>query len=250
MPALQAHFLLAQLAMQRTTETVQQAINRSIPMFQLGAQGPDLLFYCNPLVKNKVNHKGHRLHRLSGASFFTRQLQTRDTWSAAQTAYLLGVCCHYALDRNCHPTVIAMAPDAVSHQRLESQLDRLIINRYGLVGKRYQVIPVTGLDGQALGAVYGECPLALLSSAIAFRRLNQLFLAKPLIQGAEQLLGAPDKFSSLCLPTGSGHADLLLESFETAIDEAAFLMDQLLDPTTNGRLLRMSMPENFLGVIV
>ena len=129
MPTTYAHYRFGCDACQQLPAEAQTVIQRHRSLFDFGVHGPDLLFYYKPLSKNHVNQTGYRSHERTGRDFFTQAAQTVAAASDqdAARAYLYGVLCHFALDRECHPYVEQKEQTGVSHSAIEASFDRFLM---------------------------------------------------------------------------------------------------------------------------
>ncbi|HBG67494.1 MAG TPA: hypothetical protein DDW60_02560 [Kandleria vitulina] len=97
-------------------------------LFNLGLQGPDLLFYYHPLKKNRVQDIGIKMHQLPARSFFEESFQFDDD---ATLVYLIGFALHYLLDSGAHPVINKVTHDDFEHYELERDLDmRFLSDRH------------------------------------------------------------------------------------------------------------------------
>ncbi len=108
-------------------------MENNIDAFELGAQGPDPLFYhgvLNIFEKDKrPNLLGEEIHKKKVRRFFRALLTHVQKQQGASFAWLLGFVCHYATDSTIHPYVYFTTnnEDGMSnttrHLVLESQFD-------------------------------------------------------------------------------------------------------------------------------
>ncbi len=103
-------------------------------LFDFGVHGPDLLFYYKPMGTNPVNQTGYQSHKRTGRDFFTQAIETVKASPEPDKAkaYLYGVICHFALDRECHPYVGQKEKENVSHSLIEASFDRFLMQKDGL----------------------------------------------------------------------------------------------------------------------
>jgi len=86
-------------------------INDNINLFQLGAQGPDFLFYYKPFspFSKKISKVGHSMHKIETANFFVNAIKKLEKLEGENyenlLVYILGFICHYYLDKTVHPYV-------------------------------------------------------------------------------------------------------------------------------------------------
>ncbi len=251
MPAAGAHYQFGQLVQASASPAVTQAISSHQAMFDLGTQGPDILFFYRPYSKNPISRLGHILHSHSGHHLLLPLLPERSDWSPALTAYLLGLCCHYILDSRCHPRINQLAPTTKQHQRIEAALDRLVFDSYHLTAPRHHMAP-TKVDIPALQAVYSELTRGQLREAAAsLHHYNHLLEHPRLVSTLEGIAGKPGAFSLMCVPPEIAPEDSvhqLLPLFQAAIPQACRLLAILLDTATNDDTLLREMNLNYEGV--
>ena len=148
MPALVSHFIFADSALHDAQPYLVKAIQAAPLAFRWGAQGPDILFFHRPLAENNINRIGHRMHEERiGRMFQALTDECARSRTPEATAYLLGYCCHYILDRTVHPFVTYIANYRIDplypqlslsaqHNLCEAELDRALIGRGRHTGRR------------------------------------------------------------------------------------------------------------------
>lgn len=112
------------------------ALPRNFPqLYTVGLQGPDLLFYHNPVFSTAKVREGHRLHAMTGQAFFKAAIDAyKKAPSDGALAYLFGVLGHYCLDSRVHPLVNQLVTSQqIDHVALETEFDRFLQQRDGLV---------------------------------------------------------------------------------------------------------------------
>lgn len=139
MPALVSHFMFADSALHEAQPYLAKAIEAAPLAFRWGAQGPDILFFYHPLTENSINRVGHRMHEERVDRMFQALTAAcSHSHTPEATAYLLGYCCHYILDRSAHPFVTYIANYRIDplypqlslsaqHNLCEAELDRALI---------------------------------------------------------------------------------------------------------------------------
>lgn len=170
MPQTYAHQYYGDLVYAQLPEEIRNVIDGSRELYDIGLQGPDILFYYHPLWKNPVATLGGEMHNWSGRKYFARAVraltgkdplagenadpaqdaanagsptdrlytslsaeEARGDDADAALAYLYGCLCHYALDSICHPYINrydAMV-EGVTHSVIEGDLDRYLIAQEG-----------------------------------------------------------------------------------------------------------------------
>ncbi len=251
MPALAAHVAFAQCVLAQLPAPLRARIEPHRALFLWGSQGPDLLFYDKPWRSTPVSALGNELHAQSGAAFFAR-LPARDTHAPQTHAYLLGLCCHYALDCAVHPMVDALAPDNVSHRLLESALDRHFVTAAHLPA-RHKLLPLSGVDFSAIAAAYPELadPTVLARAARTMVLAHRVFNHRALLGLIDRAAGAEGAMAALAMPDAP-HSDVqtLLPLFAAAASEACALLIAYDDPATPQHVLDALLSKNFSGETV
>ncbi len=111
-------------------------------LYRLGAQGPDLLFYCGYAAHDdELTHLGSSLHALCAADF--APLISGD---GARTAYMCGWLAHLVLDEAVHPTIVENSAllakefgisNDTAHAKIENVLESWDCAEAGIKANRY-----------------------------------------------------------------------------------------------------------------
>lgn len=120
--------------MASTRGEVCREIVENLDLYNIGLHGPDILFYHDALVRNRVNSAGFAMHDRPGREFFgpARDVLSGMKDQSAGRAYLYGFICHFMLDSECHPYIEEkISESGVSHTRIESEFDRVLLERDG-----------------------------------------------------------------------------------------------------------------------
>ncbi len=139
MPTTYAHYRFGRDVLARLPEGLRQEIIPCQAFFDLGVHGPDLLFYYRALTANPVRRLGDACHRQTGREFFSQRIPVARQGPPEARAYLYGVLCHFALDRECHPCVGEKERTGVSHSAIEASFDRCLMEKDGLDPVRHNV---------------------------------------------------------------------------------------------------------------
>lgn len=120
MPDLWTHYLFAKDVQKDNQLKILQD-----PLYGLGAQGPDVLFYLDfqPWKKKTSFRFGNIVHQEKPQElmqFVFEKLQDADE---VLRDYLLGFIAHYALDSTAHPFIFFHAKDSGEHKVLEASID-------------------------------------------------------------------------------------------------------------------------------
>ena len=137
MPDAFAHQHFGDLVFKELPGDLKYRITPHLGLYNIGLQGPDFLFFYNPLKSNEVYDQGSLLHKQSGREFWKISADTLRTTSMdheASLSYLLGVMCHYSLDSICHTFVNQYEKDqGVTHSDMEGEFDRYLMASLNLV---------------------------------------------------------------------------------------------------------------------
>lgn len=150
MPSNIAHYRFGKLAFPSLPPEARSCIQRFRRLYDMGQQGPDFFFYCNPLWETAGVKLGHSYHRQTGQEYFTKAAGLASTEAAK--AYLFGVLGHYCLDSACHPYInkVVEAGDA-DHIALESEFERYLLTMDGVSD------PATYDMSEKIRLTRGEC---------------------------------------------------------------------------------------------
>ncbi len=199
MPAVAAHFKFGQLVFSNLDDEIKKVIANNKDLFDLATQGPDLLFYYNPIKRNTVSEYGHTIHAQSAEKLFGGILNRKISKNPDILAYVLGVICHYCLDVACHPFVNDFANgNTAMHTSLESDFDLTIINKYDMVINRKIYIPAD-VDYAAIAAVYLLTSDEIRQCTKSMKGYNQLLNYTSIIKVGERFIGKTGIFSGLSL---------------------------------------------------
>ena len=145
MPTTYAHYRFGCDALQLLEgQPLAETIKKERAMFDWGVHGPDLCFYYHPARSNPVFRAGRYYHQMTGHRFFRQQADLLRKYvgqpdvSAPYIAYLLGVLCHYTLDRECHPYIAVKEQEGASHDAIEAHFDRLLIKKDGFTPNTFR----------------------------------------------------------------------------------------------------------------
>lgn len=242
MPAVYAHYRFGQLVLSRLPAEKQKIIQAHRDLYDLGLQGPDLLFHYHPLGHDPLKGTGPRMHEAPAEAFFRpagEQLcRSRD--SDALLAYLWGFLCHFALDFHCHPYIdAAEAAGGPGHLAMEADFDRSLLEEAGLPIDDASTachIKLSRKNARLIHALFPGISARQLHMAAATMGLNQRLLSsqRPLVRGlvtaALKLFGRYEKLGLMMLhpqpdPRCTESSRQLAACFAQAQDTALRLME-------------------------
>ncbi|MDR1560154.1 MAG: zinc dependent phospholipase C family protein [Clostridiales bacterium] len=110
MPGFITHYICGEATINELPRDIQDILQNSRQLYNVGCQGPDMFFYYLPgLIKKNMKNLGVDMHKTNVRSFFSHML---DNMSAAGGedrlmifSYICGYLSHYTLDCGAHPYV-------------------------------------------------------------------------------------------------------------------------------------------------
>ncbi len=253
MPSVGAHYKFGQITLGNLNFEQKEIINENKEMFDLGLQGPDILFFYKPYIKNSISNIGHQIHSKKAVMFFGEMFfYDNVVENRRKLAYLLGCICHYCLDKNSHLFINEMTQVPVEHRVIEAELDASIINEYNLPKTRYQYITNNKIDIIVLSEIYSMVGRSDLKKSIRDMRKYIKMLDKPEnIIMLEKVLSIDRTFSSLCIMDKKNYKEevkKLLVIFHESLNEAIQLVDEFYD-LYNGKINSLTkFMSNFEGI--
>ncbi len=155
MPTTYTHDLFGKAVFQKLPEEMQEIVKKHRMAYIIGLHGPDILFYYHPFQKNEMNQTGNRMHEEMASDFF-RHCKRRYlvTGNEAVLAYTMGFICHYMLDSSCHPYIYRYTEKTgASHAEIETELDRVFMEKNGKNPFTYHPGSVIHIDNDAVEAI-------------------------------------------------------------------------------------------------
>lgn len=241
MPALAAHYYFGQEVLKLLHPALQHLLDIHRDAFNVGLQGPDILFNYRPLTRNKVNKLGSRLHGTRAAHFLKSAIYTIDkTKDEYACAYLMGMICHFTLDKQCHLYIDTVAVAFKDHILLESAFECKILSMVGenpLTFKRYALIKGNSNLYEMLPRLYTELTRNQLKGAVCgMRRYERLFYSPTgrklrFLRFIEKCFTGSTDFSGMALTKelnpDSEQTDKILALYHEAIPLAAKELEDL-----------------------
>lgn len=165
MPAATTHVEFAKDVYLNLPASLQKEVT-NLPMFLVGSQGPDLLFFSGfsvlPSSMQWIGGKMHDEKIYDVIQYFDEHAVIDD----ALRSYFYGYLCHYALDANVHPLVYSYSQKEAKetgrneteiHFRIEGEYDVHVLRTKGRSWKEYNVYDSLRLsegDVQKLAILY------------------------------------------------------------------------------------------------
>ena len=185
MPSIYTHEAFGKAVLKHLPEEMQEIIYEYPNQFQIGLQGPDILFFHKPFKKDRINTTGINMHSQSMLQWLipaTRVIFNKGK-DNPEYSYYLGFICHYLLDSKCHPYINEMVDEIkFNHIELETEFDRFLLNKNGHDALKYPVYKLVPKDlGTALGisALYKQYPG--INTTSIYRSLKDMYFYKMIL---------------------------------------------------------------------
>ena len=243
MPAATTHVEFAKDVLRTLPQNIHDQIT-NYPMYYLGSQGPDMLFFSSAsipgLTLKQWGNKMHDEHVRDVIRFFEgRCMEDNDLRS-----YFYGYLCHYALDSTVHPLVFSSARKAhaetginegEAHVTIEAEYDVWILHQRGRDIRSYDVhsyMKPDPLSGLKLAVLYHDMLEEIFHQDIPLARLRRAVydcpfytrVLKPgsqfkfnLIYKIESIAKIPHSFSGMILDQKEKASALNLDRKEYAM---------------------------------
>ncbi len=229
MPAIATHYQFGQIVYNEVSLEIKKIIDCNKDSFDVGLQGPDILFYHQVHKKSEISKFGHYCHTLPGYTFFKPALAHISDEEIM--AYVFGLCCHYALDSDTHPYINSRSKNSFEHQRYESSIDYAIIKRYKLSHKRHRCIRPKNVNYDAISLMYPSINVEQCKNAVyTMRNLNFFLNYRKLVVVVDNIIKMNGLFSSLTLDKSNpdnNDVDVFFELFEKSVGNAVKYINQI-----------------------
>ncbi len=229
MPSSVVHYYFAGEVGKTVSEYAERLIGENRGAYNLGAQGPDVLFYLK--FKGEPTLLGEHIHKAAEVfpMFEQSARYVREQDSDALAAFMLGQLCHYASDRVIHPYVYFLEKKLIPyypanahkhiHVLIESAFDYLCIRDYmklkparyrssaSVKAKKETIKEIARYYSELIAPLFGETlPQKTAEKMILRMRIFFKFCDDPtgikysLIRCVEKLIGAPKTISLFVRP--------------------------------------------------
>lgn len=263
MPAIYAHYSFGKKVYRQMPAPVKEIVRKYKREYTAGLQGPDFLFFFNPLVKNRYGQLGHQIHEEDASVFLERAAKIlRVTgMDSPEGAYIIGFICHFMLDSSCHGFVNQMIGETgESHTEQETEFDRYMMEQDGKCALRYPAYRLVN-DSQELAETMSVFYKGVSTFTVRISqermRLIRRFLFAPgalkrgiLIGLMKLLFGADREFISFVMKT---HANPVCQEicqglaarFYDAVPECVQEIEGFIETVSGGRELSDRFDRNF-----
>lgn len=265
MPSIYAHYRFGKELCMSLPEPARTYAMRYRELFELGLQGPDILFFYRPFYHNYVNTLGYQIHDWKGGKFFQsalRSIRSRQN-KGPSIAYISGVACHYALDMTCHPYIESLVKyEHKNHSAIEGAFERHLIVEVDNLPPDYLVtgsIKINPQNAMVVQQFYGKTTgkqirnavytMKLCNDALRLRNDNPL---KRFLFTILRLMGKYNSIAGMVItpepqPEYKESNRLLRMKYEEAKPVAITLVTELLNSIQTGASLGRSFQSTFSG---
>ena len=251
MPAVYAHRRFGEKVLAACQNDVARTAIESYPdLYNIGLQGPDILFYYDPLRKNPYKAAGDAMHNAPAAPFFQAGAAHVNGRPEGQAllSYLLGFLCHFALDSECHSYVeYEIQRSGHGHIAIETALEGALMEADGVDWKTRNpagYVVVNETTARTIARVLPAGPKEVRTCLSNMKLTNRLLMPacgpkNYLTQRVLQLAGQWDTLGGLLIyaldrPAYARSCARLEQLAEGAVPVALELMDSLCDHIAAG----------------
>ena len=186
MPAIYAHDLFGKKVYEKASAHIQSIIDTYPDCFRIGLQGPDILFFYQPLKKHPINRLGNQLHQQKVSVFLeqVRPILDEKGLHSPEGAYILGFICHYMLDSTCHPYIEeTIKKTGIGHIEIESEFEKMVMRKDGLDPITYPIgdfVIVSEEASKHIAPFYGLTTQDIFKALKSMRFYKNILVAKHL----------------------------------------------------------------------
>lgn len=248
MPDLTTHYLFGETVYPNLNEDVQNVIDNHRNVFNVGLQGPDLLFFHNVIKSPFINKSplpkiGSRMHTelikdvLNYMKLYIGTLESPSTEHDILSSYYIGYVCHYFLDKTVHPYVYYLVEkihnkfpkqtELSIHVKVESEIDVILYKHFkNLKITQFPVkdiLTVSTLEKNIIGKMYSDMIRELFNTEVSvadvMKSFDDLINASKLFYDKTKVLGKVSKVLNSVFPITKDityHIKPLEVKFDTA----------------------------------
>lgn len=165
---------------------IKAIIKNNLNFYNIGLQGPDILFFYRPLKKNPINTLGNQLHQDIARDFFENAMKLlKEQPNDKSLAYILGFINHFILDSECHGYIDkTMINQKIGHFEIERDLDQrfMIINHEKFNYSTPAHFHIDFDTAKIIATFFNLSPAMILTSLKSFKRFNRLFACQSAVK--------------------------------------------------------------------
>ncbi|MDY2627668.1 MAG: zinc dependent phospholipase C family protein [Lachnospiraceae bacterium] len=263
MPAIYAHHSFGKKVYRQMPVSVKKIVRKYSREYAAGLQGPDFLFFFNPLVKNRYGQLAHEIHDEKASVFLERAVKILKVtgMDSPEGAYIIGFICHFMLDSSCHGYVDRMIGETgESHTEQEMEFDRYMMEKDGRCALRYPVYRLVN-DSQELAETMsvfykGVSTFTVRVSQERMRGIKRLLFSPGILKRSvligllELIFGSDGEYVSFVMKTSAnpGCAEInrgLAARFDQAVPECVKEIKGFIRSVADGDELSDRFERNF-----
>lgn len=251
MPAVYAHNRFgAEVLAACRSDVARTAIESYGNLFRIGLQGPDILFYYDPLRKSPYRTAGDAIHGAPAAPFFAgaaARVSARPE-GQAMLSYLLGFVCHFALDSECHSFIeYEIVRTGHRHIAIETALEGALMEADGVDWRAVNPaghIAVDEVTARTIARVLPAGREQVRTCLANMKRYNRILmpgnpLRTAMVSGLLRLTGKWDPLGGLMIaaldrPAYDAGSARLVQLCEDAVPVALDLVDNYCEYIFHG----------------
>ena len=263
MPAIYAHYSFGKKVYRKMPGPMKKIVGKYGKEYVAGLQGPDFLFFFNPLVKNKYGQLAHQIHDENASVFLERAAKILKVtgMDSPEGSYIMGFICHFMLDSSCHGFVEKMIGETGEcHTEQEMEFDRFMMEKDGRCALRcpvYRLVNDSQELAETMSVFYkGVSTFTVRTSQERMRLIKRLLFApgivkRSLLTGLLCLLfGSDSEYVSFVMKTSANPAceeinEGLWERFYHAVPECIKEIDGFMKAVEHGGPLSARFERNF-----
>ena len=235
MPAIYAHHAFGKKVYRQMPDSLKETVRKYKKEYIAGLQGPDFLFFYNPLLNNQYGRLGQRIHQERASVFLDRAVKILKITGtdSPEGSYIMGFICHFMLDSSCHGFIKQMTEETgESHTEQETEFDRYMLERDGKDALRYPLYRLID-DSQELAETMsvfykGVSTYAVRVSQERMRKIRRLLYCpnrlkrNSTVRLLRLVLGADKEYISFIMRTHPNPAcEDISRELESRLDQAA-----------------------------
>lgn len=265
MPSAYAHYKFGKMVIPELPKDIKNVIKKYPAPFKAGLQGPDFLFYYRAFSKNKINQIGVSIHHKDFYSFMTHAVKIVNKYekNSSQYSYLIGLICHYVLDKNCHPYVnVIMDETDCGHIEIEGAFEHKLLVEDGYAPESFpmhHLIPTKESVAESMSPFYNQISTYTIHASLKWMYIiKKFFVAPHKVKRIciDLLMHATFHYKSLyghvvepdSNPKCEHHLDYLYKLFENSATEAVYLI-QNFNNALYGDVLSNKFHYDFSGTL-
>jgi hypothetical protein len=183
MPSAYTHFKFGREVIKLLPIELQNIILKNKDLYEIGLQGPDILFFYKPL-SSPNNLLGYDIHDRPATEFFepAKQVILSMKNQEKALAYLFGFICHFVLDSQCHPYVEEkIKQSGISHIEIEVEWDRKLMimdKRNPITYKSVNIINASSANAAIIAGFFPPASRIQIQEALeSMKKYSNLFVA-------------------------------------------------------------------------